>query len=359
MDEQRLEQILIKLANTHAPVTIQDWPTLRGTPNGLSILARRLADFNILILAGDIAPSFRAITESSTALLQDWVGIYGQFYSLLADSLFPHYAQQGQNIRGHYTDSLWSPVVVYLRGTIPPLIKVMAGIVTPYVTARQTQTVISNMELVGVMEVVLEELEAQDIPLTLHKQLIEQGTNLLSRLLSNPIRQYPLIIPDRDLFQDSRPMPPVNATAQTPQAPPQPEQPKPATTEPPAKPPHLPGLPQSASRAQPLPQLNTADDDSQTARADSWTDSPKSTRVDDTDQLSATHPILPGIEDVLNHTPPEPASPVEAEEEEDDESKPQRLGPSMPLFYKNRDEKPNEKRRRGPRLPRPRPDDEK
>ncbi len=331
MYEQRLEQVLTRLAKDHAPVVIEDWPTLRTEENALGKLARRLANYNILVITGEMTSSFQHITEDTTRLLQEWVNTYGELYTTLVATVFPH---QIPHISGHYTDSLW-PVIIYLRGSITPVIQAMAGYIMPYIAVRQTAALLSRAELIGLIDMVLANLEGDDIPPEARKHLHENGTRLLDALINGQMRQYPLMPPAPDLFTDSLRMKPV-MVEHTPSRPviTSPEPPRPPVDDllsdsrpiksvvSPAEPPRPPGFPGMSNKppgTAPLP-------------ADEWPPLPPDDLLPDraqggvngdTEQLSATNRI------------PSASDEVEVPEKDDD-SLPKPLGPDMPLFFRRR-----------------------
>src|SRR5690606_6338605 len=99
-----------------------------------------------------------------------WVNGYWQFYYLLARTLFPSHIY----FSAHYTDEKW-PLVIYMQGAANPVIQRMAGYIVPYIVQRQTEKIVSQAELIGVMELVLDELEATGLPDESYKQLRDEG----------------------------------------------------------------------------------------------------------------------------------------------------------------------------------------
>lgn len=331
MYEQRLEQVLIRLAKDHAPVVIEDWPTLKTEDNALGKLARRLANYNILVITGEMTSSFQHITEDTTRLLQEWVNTYGELYTTLVGTVFPH---QIPHISGHYTDSLW-PVIIYLRGSITPVIQTMAGYIMPYIAVRQTAALLSRAELIGLIDMVLANLEGDDISPEARKHLHENGTRLLDTLINGQMRQYPLMPPAPDLFTDSLRMRPITVEQTSPRpAGSSPEPPRPPVDDllsdshpikpvvPPSEPPRPPDFPGMSNKSPGTAPFSSDEwpplppDDLPSARAVGGSNG-------DTEQLSAT-----------NRIPPAPAE-VETPEEQDD-SLPKPLGSEMPLFFRRR-----------------------
>ncbi|MBI5670981.1 MAG: hypothetical protein HZC41_23555 [Chloroflexi bacterium] len=200
----RLEDIILRLAQQAAPQTLRAWNA--SDPQRMARLARVLASYNVLVLVGDFPQSLRSVSQDMGTEVQQWVDGYGQLYLLLARSLFPSFT----GIRAQYVDDHW-PVVVTIKGDAAPVIEALAGYVSPYVAARQNAPVVSEPELIGLMEVVLDALEATTLPFDAYRRLVNDGALLIRRLLASSIRQLPLTNFDRQIFSDSQkitPLPP-------------------------------------------------------------------------------------------------------------------------------------------------------
>lgn len=201
---ERLEDIILRLAQQLAPQTLRAWNI--NDAQRVARLARMLASYNVLVLVGDFPQSLRSVSQDMGAEIQKWVDGYGQLYLLLARSLFPSFT----GVRAQYVDEHW-PVVVTITGDAAPVIEALAGFVAPYVAARQNAPVVSEPELIGLMEVVLDSLEATTLPFDAYKRLVADGAQLTRRLLLSPIHQQPLAGFDRQIFTDSQrfiPIPP-------------------------------------------------------------------------------------------------------------------------------------------------------
>lgn len=196
--DQRVEQILLTLAQQYAPQLVADW---RGDTGHL---ARALANYGILVIMGDHPYSLRGLGEDIRASIQAWVNSYGQFYSLLAQTLFPSLNQ----VSAHYTDDKW-PVIIFIRGNAQPIIQRMAGYVSPFIFYRQLNSPVSEIELLGLIDMILDELEAYSLPLEVHKHLRVQGVALLKQMLNSQMRQLLLTDFDKPLFTDSQRFIPV------------------------------------------------------------------------------------------------------------------------------------------------------
>jgi hypothetical protein len=132
---------------------------------------------------------------------------YVHLYDLLSGRLFPSFTQWSVE----HADDGW-PAVVVMYGAATPVVGVLAGFVAPYVAARQSEPAVSEIELLGLMNILLEELEAGDLPGEEYRRLCVEGAVLLRRLLTAPVRHHPLTTFDRpvlgDIVPHSAPAPP-------------------------------------------------------------------------------------------------------------------------------------------------------
>jgi transcription antitermination factor NusG len=197
--DSRLEQILLMLAQQNAPQLLQTWKREGDLSQRLPLWARQLADYNILVIMGDSPFSLQALGGNVNTYIQTWVNNYGQFYQLLARSLFPSYVYLG----AHYTDDKW-PVVIYMQGAATPVIQRIAGYVAPFIVQRQLERVVSEVELMGVMDLILDELEVGNMMRDNYKYIRDEGVAILKQMLSSQIRQLPLTEFDRPIFTDSQ-----------------------------------------------------------------------------------------------------------------------------------------------------------
>jgi len=197
--DQRLEQLLLALAQQYAPPLAQAWERKSDLATRLPAWARALADYNILVIMGDFPASLQTLGQDVNGHIQAWVNGYGQFYHLLARALFPSYA----HLSAHYTDDKW-PVVIYMQGAATPVIQRMAGYVSPYIVQRQLDAIVYEAELLGVMDLILDELEAGSLPREAYKALRTEGIAILKQLLAAHMRQLSLTEFDRAIFTDSQ-----------------------------------------------------------------------------------------------------------------------------------------------------------
>lgn len=292
--DNRLEQILLILAQLYAQPLLQSWDRSGDFSQRLPRLARGLANYGILVIMGDQSYSLRGLGDDIRNQIQEWVNGYGQFYNLLTQALFPSYSQ----ITAHYSDDKW-PVVIFMQGSSPAVIQRMAGYVAPFIFNRQMDSMVSEAELIGLMDLILEELEANTLPLESYRKLRADGIVILKNLLSVQIRQLLLTDFDQPLFTDSRRFIPVGKV-----------------------PPVLP------------------EEDSQITRSEPSYTRPDTTKLNQTASMQTIKPPVPN--------PPSsqpPAAPTTAPEEK-------QFGSSIPIFFKGKDD--SKKIRRPPIPPLPR-----
>lgn len=202
MADTRLEITLLTIARRYAPPLVPPgWQRPGDYPAPLPELARALASYNVLVLLGDLP---NELTHQAGDHFKQWAEAYKRFYSLLCDQLFPSFTQ----INAFYADQDWPPIVA-LQGAATPVIVAMAGYVAPFIAARQTGGRVSDVELVGLMDVILDDLEAGDLPRAAYRQLRDDGAAQIKTLLASPVRQLPLTPRARPLFGEDEAPPPL------------------------------------------------------------------------------------------------------------------------------------------------------
>lgn len=189
--DPRLERALITIARRYAPHLVPpNWRQAGDYPAPLAELARALAAHGALALMGDPAPG---VTNTQMAY-KVWVDGYTRLYNALSAALFPSFTGVSSYFVDHET-----PQVVVIIGEATPVIEMLAGHIAPYITARQGQRDSSPYELNGLMETVLEELEAHDLPGEDYRSLRAACTSLITPMLYTAIRQYPVTPPLRSM----------------------------------------------------------------------------------------------------------------------------------------------------------------
>ncbi len=207
IDNARLESSLIHVSRRYAPALIPaGWQKPGDYPGALPDLARALATYNVLVMLGEVAPT----------AVKDWTDGYQSFYQTMCAALFPSFTRVG----AFFVDQN-SPLIVALYGEATPVILAMAGFVVPYVVARQG-TRPSDVEVLGMMDMILDELEATDLPREEYRRLRDSGAAVLRGLLEGGARQLPLTPAARPIFDDmaaQRPAPPISTPEAAPPAP--------------------------------------------------------------------------------------------------------------------------------------------
>lgn len=195
---KRLERVLYKLAQKHAPhLAPIGW---EQRPNYLKQTARLLAEYDLLILAANVPQHLNAKKDQ---LIQDWANAYAQFHNLLAQSLFPSYAA----LNASFADELQPPIIVF-QANISPVVEAMAGYLVPYVASRQAFTRQPDEELNELMTVILQSLVADNLAQPIYNMLLQDGIANIRALLALPIQHIALTDFDRPLFKDV-PKPPT------------------------------------------------------------------------------------------------------------------------------------------------------
>ena len=243
MDNARLERVLMRLARRYAPSLVTPgWEQPGDYPGRLPDLATALASYDLFIAACTVPPG-----PDADSALTAWVETYVRLYDILARGLFPSFRE----VDAHYADYDEPPLIV-IRGKATPVIMMLAGFIAPYIAARQGTRSVTDFELVGLMEIVLDELEAGDLPRPELRQLRDEAAQQVRQLLNSPVRQMRLTAPKLALARSFD----VADTGEIAVAPP--EQPVPLTT------PEVPaiGLPEVPDTPPPpvdLPELDAFD----------------------------------------------------------------------------------------------------
>ncbi len=198
---QRLEFGLVKCARRYAPrLAPPEWRQPGDYRAPLPELAHQLAGYGVLVMVGNVAPGLQT---QAAIHFRDWVENYKSLYSLLASALFPTF----KNVQAFYVDEFGVPPIVGLQGDAIPVIEMLAGYIAPYSAAKQGNA--SEVELIGLLDIVMEELEAGDLPRDTYRTIRDNCAALVRTLLTGYIKQVPLTPMLRPLFSDtSQPMPP-------------------------------------------------------------------------------------------------------------------------------------------------------
>lgn len=224
----RIERILHKLCQEHAPqLTPPGWDSEGDPVTRIHKLARKLASYNVVLLVGEVPAELGTLGQMH---VEDWVRSYGQFYSLLAKQLFPSFAE----VNASYADNRQPPVIV-LKGASVPIMVILAGYVIPYMAVKRTRGKITDLELRGFMDVILDELEAGDLSRADYDQIREEGVKILRQMSESMVRHISLTLFDRPILDEIQPSLPNMDEAPPPPA--QPPEAKPQERQPPPPPP--------------------------------------------------------------------------------------------------------------------------
>lgn len=195
--KRRIERVLFKLSQQYAPhLTPLGWDADGDQIARLQGLATQLADNDLLVLVGTLAPDLKNASLQVIDLhIQDWIKGYGQLYNLLARELFPTHSQ----ITARFADNTDTPPIVVIHGQATPVIQVMARIIVPYVAIRQHQQQnhqrsVTELELYGLMDMVLDRLEASDLTRAEFKKIQTSGVSVLRSMLNMQVNHISLTV---------------------------------------------------------------------------------------------------------------------------------------------------------------------
>jgi len=174
MDTARLHTALMTAAQRYAPTAT---PAELRSPTAL---ADRLALEGVLVLASTL-PTERA--RDAAALYKGWADHLCGLYRLLTTALFP----SSPTVQAFYADQAFPPVVIVVGQSVP-VIALLAGAVIPFMAARRAAGLgASPVDLRGLLDVVLDELEAGDLPRDAYQRLRDDGAAIVQALLAaNP-----------------------------------------------------------------------------------------------------------------------------------------------------------------------------
>lgn len=230
LDAARLEFALIAAARRYAPALIPPAWAGPGTLGDLAAFASRLADEGTLILGA------QPTTADDPTAVKTWGEAYSALALRVCQALFPSFV--GVSVVA--VDAA-SPPIAAFSAVCPPAIAAIGAIIAPYAAAR-AGTHPSDLEVRGVVELLLEALEAGDLPREAYASLREECAAMLRRLLAVPVRTIAIAKPARAIAASVGAMPAPSAPA------------APLTSMPPSMPPANlpetpappPGLPESA-----------------------------------------------------------------------------------------------------------------
>jgi hypothetical protein len=217
----RLNALLRLLAQRHLPMRTE-------MPEDTAQLARDLAIHGVLVLPLHIPETHSAQQQP---LVSELVSIYGSFYRLLTDALFPSL----RALDAYYADAEQPPIVVFEAAALP-VTEAFANYVVPFCAARRPGQPISLPELKGIVYFMLEDMEGLDVEPSVQRDLVHRGADYLTRLLELPVQQQALAPFLRKKYVYLAPAPPESPTASAPPPPESPRRPPPPPPTPPESP---------------------------------------------------------------------------------------------------------------------------
>lgn len=186
----RLDDILSRIAQQYAPDLLRSAP---ADESRIVYLANRLVNYGLLVITADVPENaYELLTRS-------WIDNYRHLYHAFTSVLFP---MTGGNIYVGLVDRLRPPVILIHADSIA-VVQILAGYIVPYVAMRQGKEEASDAEIRGLMAYILDDLEASDIDPVKYKKLSQDGTTIIRKLISLPVKQYALTKMKKPLFQDT------------------------------------------------------------------------------------------------------------------------------------------------------------
>lgn len=194
----QLKDILEKLAREYAPRLLEE-PAMPAHR-----LARRLADHSILVITG--YPHLHYI-RAQEQVVQQAVALYTALYELLVEVLFTPSQAGIKAYYYRYDDD--TKLALYFQAAAAPVIKALAGFVSPYVARRQSDGATSDAEILALINRILDKLGGDDLEPDKAQKARTEGTRIIKQMLAMPLRQFPLIQFDEAFLSEiSKPQPP-------------------------------------------------------------------------------------------------------------------------------------------------------
>lgn len=202
-----VEMLLIQLARKAAPRLVPAyWRKPGDLRKPLHIFARQLADYGVVAVLGD-----RGSPPTSwdiPSAVEECVHYYTQLYRLLGGTFFPSL----QHITAYYYSFSQDNLLICLEMEAELVARVIAGCIAPYLAERQQSPIVSDFELLALMDVVLNKLDPDGMDAQSHQYLKVQGEIILKHMLAMPLRQLPLTQFDEPFFtRIEKPAPPTPA----------------------------------------------------------------------------------------------------------------------------------------------------
>lgn len=190
-----VEMLLVQLARKYAPRLVPaNWQKPGDLRKPLHMLARQLAEYDVVVVLGD-----RGSQPSSwdiPSAVEECVHYYTQLYRLFSGTFFPSF----QHIAAYYYSFSRDNLLIYFEMEAGLVARVMAGYIAPYLVERQQSPLVSDFELIALVDVVLKKLDPDGMDAQSHQSLKVQGEIILKHMLAMPLRQLPLTQFDEPFF---------------------------------------------------------------------------------------------------------------------------------------------------------------
>lgn len=198
IDSARLEHALIAVARRYAPAFVPPgWAGAGDTLYSLPDLARRLAAEGALVIAAEVRADVMnaAVAQRDWAnVYKDWADAYTNLYAHLSAALFPSF----RNVSAFYVDQAQPPIAV-IQGECTPLVAVLGGYIAPYASSRAGARP-SDIELRGILDMLLDDLEATDLNREDYSRLRDDAMILVRRLLDLPVQHIAIVPPSHAIL---------------------------------------------------------------------------------------------------------------------------------------------------------------
>jgi hypothetical protein len=183
----RMERILRKLAQRYRPYLLNQLPA--DIDDRLRWLADGLAKEGVLVIVGDLP------NDNYDERVGKWIGAYGDLCLLMAKGIFPSLA----NLEAVYADNNRPPIVV-VDGRPAAVMEQLGRYVAPFLAMRHDDNRVTDAELRGVMQFMLDELEADDLDNAIYTHMWQEGIKILRYLLNMDMTHYAVTSAARHLI---------------------------------------------------------------------------------------------------------------------------------------------------------------
>jgi hypothetical protein len=215
----RMERILRKLAQRYRPYLLNNLPA--DIDDRLRFLADGLAKEGVLVIVGDVPDEYYGEQVSK------WVGAYGDLFQVMAREIFPSLAK----LEAVYADNNRPPIVV-IDGQPAAVMEQLGHYVVPFLAMRQNDSRVTDAELRGLMQFMLDELEAHELDRGIYNHMWQEGIKILRHMLNMDMTHFAVTSVARPLLLQIQreqaqavhiPLTPGNPSDQNMKPPPPPE----------------------------------------------------------------------------------------------------------------------------------------